>query len=131
MAKALQTGAEFHKFENEPIFIGRFENEQIRENDGPADKDGVIRQKAGDVLGYNFVDQDGAFTIIGNSHAIEKSIKEIKKGDILGIKFLGKTQNSKNQPVNRFEVYQFDSFEEANDHYYPKEKNDDEPEGQN
>lgn len=108
----LSTGAEFHDFEKMPVYFGKYVQPVTREKDSD---DGT--RKAGEVIGYDFEDQDGNTTIIGNSHAIAKDLAKVKPGAIVGFKFMGKTTNSKNQPVNRFENILFDSWEEALAYY--------------
>lgn len=96
--RTLVSGAAFHDFEASPEFTGTYLTPVVRE------KDGDENQKAGDVMGYLFADENGEETIIGNSHQVGKAIEQVKKGDLLYFQFLGKTQNSKGQQVNRFRV---------------------------
>lgn len=101
--KKLSSASEFHDFEKEPLVIGTFTNPIFRDEDSP---DGT--QKKGDLLGYELELENGTSEIVGNSYMIKKSLEKTGVGHVVGIKFLGKTTNSKNQPVNRFEVIEFD-----------------------
>lgn len=100
MAKTLVSGAKFHDFEAAPEHCGTYLSPVVREKDDAVDE----KKKAGDIMGYLSVDDDGEETIIGNSHQIGKAIEQMKKGDRWYIRFIEKTMNSKQQPVNRFEV---------------------------
>lgn len=101
--ETLISGAEFHNFDEEPIFEGAFQHAVIREKDGPnAATD--PNEKAGSVMGYLFVDDSGMETIIGNSHSVAKAIGKVGKGDILRFQFLGKGQTASNKPFNRFKI---------------------------
>jgi hypothetical protein len=96
----LISGAEFHDFDKEPNFVGTYMGtEAVREKDSA---DGS--HKAGDVMGYNFLNADGEPVIIGNSHSIAKAIGMIKQGDTLDITFLGKGENSSGKPFNKFSI---------------------------
>lgn len=97
--ETIVSSASFWKFDKEPQFTGTFVRPMLREQDSP---DG--QQKAGDIMAYVFVDEHGEEHLIGASYAIEKGLKECSAGDILRITFMGKTQNSKKQQVNKFVV---------------------------
>lgn len=121
--KKLSSASEFHDFEKNPILVGTFTNPVLRDEDS---SDGF--HKKGELMGYEFELEDGTCTIVGNSYMINKAIEKTGVGHVLGIKFLGKTTNSKNQPVNRFEVIEFDGenhegkpFAEALAYYGVKE----------
>lgn len=101
--KKLSSASEFHDFEKQPLIVGVFKSVVLREQDSA---DGT--QKTGTVLGYELEPETGESVIVGNSHMVEKAIVKSGLGAVLGIRFLGKTTNSKNQPVNRFEVIEFD-----------------------
>lgn len=110
------TSAQFHNFDQTAIFVGSYLEESKRlEDQDPKDGKG----KKGDVNGYIFMDEDGNQSIIGNSKAVEDVMKDIKPEDVVGFKFLGKklTKNKKN--FRAFQIYQFDSFDEANDFFHP------------
>ncbi len=101
--KKLSSASEFHDFEKHPLLIGTFTSPILREEDSANGE-----HKKGDLMGYEFEKEDGTCTIVGNSYMIAKSIEKSGIGHVMGVKFLGKTTNSKNQPVNRFEVIEFD-----------------------
>lgn len=105
--KTVTSGANFFKFDEKlaPEFKGKMIKPVIREKDGEDEN-----QKAGSVMGYEFMDVDGELHIIGNSHAIEKAVKDgsIKPGDFVLITFKGKTTNRANKPVNVFKIDLFD-----------------------
>lgn len=105
----LTTGAEFWNFEQNPVFQGTYTGEHFTEEPDP--ETGFPK-----LLGYDMQDTDGKDWIIGNSYAIQKSLlsvvkfegkdmeaRSIPKAEFY-IQFLGKTENSKGQPVNRFKV---------------------------
>lgn len=98
--KKLISGAKFWDFDENPVFIGTLlPGVVVRERDSP---DGT--QKAGSVMGYNFVTRDGEAVVIGNSHAIEKAVSQIEAGDAIEIIFMGKETSGTGKPFNRFEI---------------------------
>lgn len=106
--KSLVSGAEFHDFAKNPVFVGTLGAPVIRE------KDGVDNQKAGDVMGYNFTDAvTGEVVIIGSSHAITKAVGMVVEGYTLRIEFKGQTQNAKGQKVNIYKIDQLDDADLA------------------
>lgn len=117
--KKLTSASEYHDFEKNQLLIGKFVAVVTAEKDSPENN-----RKAGDVIGYEIEQENGDCTIAGNSFLIQKGLthSDCGIGSIVGIRFLGKTTNSKNQPVNRHEVILFDSFEEANQYYKEHEK---------
>ncbi len=102
--KSLVTGANFHDFAQNPVYVGSLGAPVLRE------KDGTDNQKAGDIMGYNFTDPSGEITIVGASHAITKAVGMVKEGAWLRIEFKGQTQNAKGQKVN---VYKIDALDDA------------------
>lgn len=101
--RTVVTGAEFKEFEIGEVFEGAFVEKVIREKDGPeADKN--PNQKAGTVMGYLFKPDKGFPEIIGASHSVNEVMERVKKGDYVRFTFLGKGQNAKNQPFNRFQI---------------------------
>lgn len=109
--RTIISGAEFWDFDEEPIFIGRFKTEVLREED-VLDKDGKKVHSAGDTMGYLFeAEEDGEEHIVGNSHQIQKALELVKQDEsvnlndaVFYIEFLGKGENSKKQPFNRFKI---------------------------
>lgn len=109
----LISGAEFHDFEEDSAVVyGRFIGPVKREKDGP-NVDKNPNEKAGTVMGYqveeiiNFDDDNervSGYTIIGASEQINRGLERAKHGELYRFEFMGKTVNSKNQPVNRFRV---------------------------
>lgn len=109
----LISGAEFYDFEEHgKIFAGSYHRPVIREKDGPNVANNP-NEKAGTIMGYlftQFVDFDtpeeraGQECIIGASEQITRAMEKAKEGDIYVFEYLGKTQNSKGQPVNRFRI---------------------------
>lgn len=100
--KVLVTGAEYWPFK-EPgheEFIGTYVSDFHREKDG----DMTRNQKAGDIIGHNFVDENGEMWIISNSHSVTKAISQINVGDKLLIRFKGQVQNAKGEDVNQFYI---------------------------
>jgi len=112
--KKLTSASEYFDFEKQQILLGKFVGVVLAEKDSPENN-----RKAGDIIGFEIEQENGECTIAGNSYLINKGLthQDCGVGSIVGIKFLGKTTNSKNQPVNRHEVILFDSFEEGNKYY--------------
>lgn len=97
------TGAEFKEFEIGEVFEGAYIEKVIREKDGP----NVAKnpnEKAGTVMGYLFKPDGGFSEIIGASHSVNEVMERCKKGDYVRFTFLGKGENSKGQPFNRFQI---------------------------
>ena len=107
--KTIQSGAQFWDPSEGEVLRGIFGKAVIREKDGQGEN-----QKKGDVMGYEIIKHDESTVILGNSAAIKKLVDEgtIKENDILQISYLGKGENAKNQPFNRYKIEQFDSREE-------------------
>lgn len=112
IVRNLVSGADFHDFNEEPVFVGRYRGPVIREKDGPNVATNP-NEKAGTVMGYKFTElldfdlpteKEGHDSIVGNSDQIKRGLEKAKDGEIYKIEFLGKTENSKKQPVNRFRV---------------------------
>lgn len=121
--KKLSSSSEFVDFEVTPRVLGKFLAPVKREKDGNDEN-----QKAGDVIGYEFELENGDTVLVGNSYVIQKAITMVDPGSILGVTFRGKTTNAKNQPVNLFEVLQFDDFFEGKEYYTEKDKQKEEAE---
>lgn len=119
--KNLTSGAEFHKFETAPVFIGKYVEPALREKDAPDAGDDESK-KAGSVLGYRFEDLDGEQHLIGASAGITKAIEKTKPGAWLRVEFKGKTKNAKGQPVNRFQVDEFENENEVREYLEGEEK---------
>jgi hypothetical protein len=115
------TSATFKEFtKDDPIFIGKFVENFLRREDSKTEPD----KKAGDLMGYKFTDEDGNEEIIGSSSTVkqvmqpdDKDKEPVKAGEIIGFEFLGKGITSKKRPFNKFNIYLFDSFEEAKKHF--------------
>lgn len=101
--ESLISGADFWDFEQEPVFEGAYVKEVIREKDGP-DAATDPNQKAGSIMGYLFVTDDGDEAIIGNSHSVAKAISKCAPKDYLRFQYLGKGQTASNKPFNRFKI---------------------------
>lgn len=97
------SGADFWDFELKAEFVGKFLNPVIREKDSD-------QGKAGEVMGFNFEGADGNIHIIGASHSIEKLLTSEGHGSgmFYRITFLGKGENAKGQPFNKFKIDSFD-----------------------
>jgi hypothetical protein len=92
----LISGANYHDFEQEPIFEGQF----IKN---------VESEKDGKLLGFLFVSQDGEEKIVSSSYAVFKAIqKSVELGidkPYLIIEFKGKEIIKKTGlPFNRFNI---------------------------
>lgn len=96
----LVSGAEYWDFEEVPGFVGYYRGEVQRKKG----------ENAGEVIGYNFEDQDGDLHIISNSHAITEALDILKKEGadtkevLLFIEFRGKGEKSDGQEYNRFHI---------------------------
>ena len=105
--QVLISGSEYWDFEENPVFIGSYIKDVIRD-EGP---------DVGDLICYEFKEQNtGEEHIISNSHLITKSlemkiivggkeqvVKEID-GAIMKFEFKGKRQNKDGQDVNVFRI---------------------------
>lgn len=108
VAENVISGAEFWDFDTDPIFAGEFTGKPaIREKDGK-NAETNPNERAGSIMGFNFVDKNGEMFIIGNSHQIAKAIEDCgKKGykhPRLRIEFLGQSPNASGQKVNRYKI---------------------------
>jgi hypothetical protein len=112
------TAPDYHDFEKEKDYVGEYVEQFLRPKDDDKDK----TKKKGDLIGYVFQDAKGSKEIVGNSYLVEKSMKEIKKGDIVGFRFLGQDKNTKGQKFNNFDIWQFDDWKEAERFYSEEEK---------
>jgi hypothetical protein len=115
------SSATFHDFNKQPTFIGQFTGGLMkREADDPNDK----QKKKGDLMGFDFTDEDGSPVIVGASSTIENIMLDKKnpvaKDAVLSFTFEGKGVTKTNKPFNRFKVILFDSWEEASKHHAPK-----------
>lgn len=95
--RTLTSGASFHDFESEPEIEGVYKEPVIAEKDNEQ-----RQQKAGDVIGYLFENEESEF-IVGNSHSVKKAIEQVEPGAKLSIKFLGKGE-SNGKPFNKFKI---------------------------
>lgn len=102
----LTSGAEYWDFEEEPEFIGVYDSLVQRKQDDP--KTGG---KEGDIIGFNFIDEENEMHIIGNSYAIEEALqmdfngkKVMDSGYALKIVFKGQGQKADGQKFNRFKI---------------------------
>lgn len=107
--RTIVSSAQYHDFEQNPIYTGKYVNEQRADI---LDEDtGEIENK---VIGFLFEDESGEQSIITNAWSIEKALNtEDEKtnclvkdsGLTIEIEFLGKVQkNGKGRPFNRFKV---------------------------
>jgi len=102
--ETVTSGATYWKFDEEPVFEGHFVSKFLAPKDIP--QAGGKVTKAGDVIGYNFVDSNtGEFVIISNSHAIDKALEGdgFNKETIWWIEFIAK-EVVKGKPFNRFYI---------------------------
>ena len=103
--ETLVSGADFFEFtDSNNVFVGRYlGTKAVREKDGQGEN-----QKAGSVMGYNFVSDDGEQYIIGNSHAVQKAMDIVESRALvkprMRFTFLGQTKNSAGQKVNQFNI---------------------------
>ena len=105
--KTIVSGAEFYDFEKNPVFVGKYLRDVVREKDG---KNAATNpnEKAGSVMGYLFQAETGDETIIGNSFSIQKALQDPKNREVtLWIEFEGKTE-IKGKPFNRFHIQTVD-----------------------
>jgi len=113
------TSATFKEFtKDDNIFIGKFVEKFLRKEDSKTEPD----KKAGDLMGYKFVDESGNEEIVGSSSTVKQVMEPetgepVKAGAVIGFEFLGKGITSKKRPFNKFNIYEFNSFEEANTHF--------------
>jgi hypothetical protein len=99
------SGAEYWNFEENPIFIGKYQ--------------GIAKNEEGKVIGFNFIDLDNEDYIITNSHSIEKALNTEVNGTLvhdldknLEIIFRGKvTSKSSGKPFNKFDISLLDGDE--------------------
>lgn len=98
--ETVSSGASYWDFEKNPIFEGHFVKLFLAPKDIPKNN-----TKKGDVIGFTFVDQKGAFHILGNSHAIAKALEEDKfnQHTLWWIEFLEKV-TSGGKPFNNFYI---------------------------
>ena len=101
----LSTASEFHSFETSDTVVGKFVGPVARQQDS---SDG--EHKAGEIIGFEFENENGESFLVSNSWMIENALKKTEAGVgcIFGIRFKGQTLNAKNQKVNKFEVILFD-----------------------
>jgi hypothetical protein len=94
----LISGAVYHEFDKDPIFIGTYQREHYSAD--------------GNLIGYDFVNQDGEEVIISNSVAITKALDIEVNGAMvrdlgkpIEITFMGQvTIKSSGKPYNRFSI---------------------------
>lgn len=100
--ETIVSGAAFWDFEKEPVFVGTYIRNVIREKDG---KNAATNpnEKAGTVMGFLFRGEDGGEHIIGNSYSIQKALVNEKYRSVpLWIEFEGKDPGP--PPFNRFHI---------------------------
>lgn len=110
--RTLVSGADYHDFELNPIFQGKFLNEFIAEVDEEDEKGKKTGNKVQKCIGFLMVNEDGEECLISNSHAIEKGFnleyepgKTVKsQHDWVEIEFLGKETLRNGKPYNKFKV---------------------------
>lgn len=114
-----RTNASFHDFEKQSLFVGEYTGEKlVRNEDDPKD----ANKKKGDVMGYEFLDENGMPVIIGNSSQIEDVMNDekdpVKKGAVCSFEFQGKSKSPKTgRTFNRFRVLEFADWNEAKKHH--------------
>lgn len=116
--KTVTSGADFVNFTEGMEYCGKFLQPVLREQDSPTDPD----KKKGDLMGFLFENPDGGNDIVGASHAIEKALTSEGNGAgcFYRITFLGKGENAKGQPFNRFKIEQFDDENEYREYITKK-----------
>lgn len=112
------TNANFHDFNAHPLFIGMYTgNRLIRQENDAKDK----TKKKGDLMGYEFNDENGMPVLVGASSAIEAIMDnekiKVQKDTIMSFEFQGKGVTKNNKPFNRFRVISFDDWNEATAHH--------------
>ena len=126
------TNAQFHDFKTTPLFVGTYTGEKlIRSEDDPKDKN----KKKGDLMGYEFLDEEGMNVWVGASASIQgsmeptddkgkiKSADVVKKDTVVSFEFTGEGKTKAGRKFNKFRVIQFDSWEESDKYYEEKAKN--------
>lgn len=111
------TSPDYHDFEQEKECYGSLVEAFKRPKDDPKDK----TKKKGDVIGYVLEDKKGTRKIVGNSFLVEKHLKDAKPGTVFGFRFLGQQKNAKGQNFNSFDIWEFDSLQEAEEFFAPGE----------
>ena len=102
--ETLSSGAKFLKFgEGEgkiKEFSGTFTGLEIKaEQDN--EKEG---RKAGDLMGYEFVDDKGELHLVGATDAIQKSMQKCSKGDKIYFTWIEKIEQGNGRSFNRFKI---------------------------
>lgn len=101
----LTSAATFWDFKKEPFFEGQHTGNTVQaEQDDPDNN-----RKKGDIMGYEFVDDQGEIHIIGNSFQMEKAMEKCKSMGIekpyLIIEFKGTEKLKKSgRQFNRFSI---------------------------
>jgi len=114
-----RTNASFHDFEKQSLFVGEFTGEKlIRSEDDAKD----ANKKKGDIMGYEFLDDDGMTVIVGNSSNINQVMNDekepIKKGTVCSFEFQGKSKSPKTgRTFKRFKILEFTDWDEAKKHH--------------
>lgn len=111
------TSPDYHDFEKESEYYGTYVEPFLRPKDDAKDK----TKKKGDTIGYVFSDAKGTRKIVGNSFLVEKYLKDAKAGNVYGFRFLGQEKNAKGQKFNAFDIWEFDSYQEATEFFSPTE----------
>lgn len=117
-----RTNAAFHDFEKTPLFVGQYTGEKlVRSEDDKKDSN----KKKGDVMGYEFIDENGMTVIVGNSSTVEQVINDekdpIKKDEVVSFEFQGKAKTKNNRTFNKFNILTFDDWNEAAKHHNLKD----------
>ena len=94
--KTLVAAAEYWKFDENPVFIGKYLGEHINENEST-------------VIGYDFLEyKSKEVYIITNSHSIEKAVNHPDRVNdpdaLLMIEFLGKIDLEGGRTFNKFKI---------------------------
>lgn len=110
------TSPDYHDFEKASEVYGTYVEPFLRPKDDAKDK----TKKKGDVIGYVLENEKGTRTIVGNSFLVEKYLKDAEKGTIFGFRFLGQQKNAKGQKFNAFDIWAFDSLNEAREFFAPE-----------
>jgi hypothetical protein len=101
--RTLVSSNQYHDFNNEPIFTGRYTGSNVVREKDEINGSG----KKGDIIGYIFETEDDVKVTIGNSHAVTKAL-ELADGEnpVLNIEFMGKIMLKNGKPFNKFEITQ-------------------------
>lgn len=93
------SGAIFWNFNEAAVFTGTYLDE--------------CKNEEGEVIGFNFADQDGEIWVLGKNYAIERALGTVLPGEEvpisemekpLRIQFLGKAERKSGGEFNRFKI---------------------------